>query len=94
LKGIADMPVDALSAGWRRRTGLARLIIGHAPLWILDEPYTSLDSENIGRVDDLITAHLGSGGIVVLASHQAPSFTASHTLDMAAHPAPAEELDW
>ena len=94
LSPMADMPVDMLSAGWRRRVGLARLILGDAPLWILDEPYTALDTDNVARIDGLMEDHIGRGGLVVLATHQAPRFTPTLTIDMAAYTAPAEVVEW
>lgn len=94
LISVADMPVDVLSAGWRRRAGLARLALGEAPLWILDEPYTALDAANVRRMDGLLEDHLSNGGIVVLATHQAPGFTAPHVIEMADYEAPLEEVPW
>lgn len=82
LHKVSDMPTDILSAGWKRRVGLARMALGQAPLWILDEPYTSLDSENIARLDTVLTAHTGSGGLIVLATHQTTGFAPTHRIDM------------
>lgn len=59
-----------LSAGQRRRTALARLLVTNAPIWFLDEPLVSLDHEGAGLVEALIREHLGRGGITVLATHQ------------------------
>ncbi len=94
LSPMADMPVDMLSAGWRRRVGLARLAIGYAPLWILDEPYTALDADNVTRIDGLMEDHVNQGGLVVLATHQPPPFTPALTIDMATYTAPAEAVMW
>ena len=94
LSSVDDMPVDVLSAGWRRRAGLARLALGNAPLWILDEPYTALDKENIARIDTILSGHVAQGGIVVLATHQTPGFECSQVIDMAAYEAPAEAVLW
>lgn len=82
LHKVADMPTDILSAGWKRRVGLARMLLGEAPVWILDEPYTSLDSENIARLDTVLTERTEAGGIVVLATHQITGFAPSHRMDM------------
>ena len=40
------------------------------PLWLLDEPFAALDDEAIVGVSALCAAHLASGGMVVLTSHQ------------------------
>jgi heme exporter protein A len=58
-----------LSAGQRRRTALARLAQGAAPLWLLDEPSAALDTDGIGRLGQLIAAARASGTIVVFSSH-------------------------
>lgn len=94
LETVLDMPADMLSAGWRRRAGLARLALGTAAIWILDEPYTALDAENVLRIDSLLSEHIAAGGIVVLATHQSPGFDPTHQINMADYPAKASEVDW
>lgn len=94
LHTVAEMPVNVLSAGWRRRAGLARLLLGEAPLWILDEPYTALDADNVARIDGILSDHVGTGGVVILATHQSPRFAPTQTIDMAAFEAPFEEMEW
>lgn len=71
LGQFMDVPCRALSAGQRRRVGLARLTLGGARLWLLDEPFTALDRSGIDTVRTLIEAHLDGGGCAVLTSHQA-----------------------
>jgi heme exporter protein A len=67
----AALPARYLSQGQRRRTALAKLAIAsRIPLWILDEPFASLDAEAIDRVRALADAHLEAGGMLVLTSHQ------------------------
>lgn len=69
--GRADLPMAVLSAGQRRRVGLARLVFAHGkPLWLLDEPMTALDVATAERVCELIDAHAAQGGVVVFTSHQ------------------------
>ena len=83
--GCADLPVRSLSQGQRRRVALARLpLAGASPLWLLDEPFTALDPAAIVTVRELIRAHLGGSGIVVLTSHQdvAIAATTLKTLDL------------
>jgi heme exporter protein A len=65
-----DFPVGVLSAGQRRRAGLARLLVSPRPLWLLDEPTAALDAEGEALLGRLIAAHLGGGGLVVAATHQ------------------------
>lgn len=59
-----------LSSGQRRRVALARLLLGQALLWVLDEPLISLDRDGVKLVESLLRAHLEAGGIAVLATHQ------------------------
>lgn len=58
-----------LSAGQRKRCALARLLLSEAPLWLLDEPYSNLDTEGVELVDRLLTRHLLEGGAAVVATH-------------------------
>ncbi|MEI7839205.1 MAG: cytochrome c biogenesis heme-transporting ATPase CcmA [Methylococcaceae bacterium] len=69
LNGYQNTPVRYLSAGQRRRLALARLLCTHKTLWILDEPYTSLDKSSIQMVEHLIIKHVKQGGMVVMTSH-------------------------
>ncbi len=69
LAGFDDNPVHTLSAGQKRRLSLARLLITHNLLWILDEPFTSLDRQGIKLIESLIAAHIEQGGMAVLTSH-------------------------
>jgi heme exporter protein A len=66
----ADQAVRTLSAGQKRRVALAGVILFAAPLWLLDEPATNLDSDGQRLVGSLIDEQLASGGIVVAAVHQ------------------------
>ncbi len=70
LGRLIDEPARCFSAGQRRRLALARLLVGEARLWVLDEPYTALDSEGIDLVRNLLEQHLSDGGAMVLTSHQ------------------------
>ena len=66
----AQLPCRYLSAGQRRRLGLARLLLSQRPLWLLDEPFASLDVAGKGLVARLIALHCGQGGVVIAATHE------------------------
>ena len=67
----AELPAKVLSQGQRRRVALARLELSAAvPLWILDEPFSALDVAAVMELEGLLAAHLASGGMVVLTTHQ------------------------
>jgi heme exporter protein A len=70
LADFMDVPCRTLSAGQRRRVGLARLTLGNPRLWLLDEPFTALDNAATDTVRALVEAHLDRGGCAVLTSHQ------------------------
>ncbi len=64
-----DFPCRYLSAGQKRRLGLARLVISARPVWLLDEPFSALDAEGQSLVARLMALHCGQGGIIIAATH-------------------------
>jgi heme exporter protein A len=69
---FAQWPAGQLSQGQKRRIGLARLTMAHqARIWILDEPFNALDRHGVETLNSLIEHHVGSGGAVILTTHQA-----------------------
>lgn len=78
-------PVARLSQGQRRRVSLARLAgLARARVWILDEPCDALDVDGLARLDDLLEAHTGRGGSVLMTSHRptAPGHRTPRVLDL------------
>ncbi|MCC5880417.1 MAG: cytochrome c biogenesis heme-transporting ATPase CcmA [Idiomarina sp.] len=71
LVGLEDVPAGNLSAGQQRRIALARLWVTNSQLWVLDEPFTSLDVAGIDMLHQRFAEHLQAGGAIVLTSHQA-----------------------
>ena len=69
LWSLRDRPGAQLSAGQRRRLGLARLAVTGRTGWLLDEPTVSLDAASVARFADVVRAHLATGGIAVIATH-------------------------
>ena len=70
LQGREDLPVRFLSAGQKRRVLLARLLARKARLWILDEPFTALDTRAVQMLGGLIGEHVAGGGMAIVTSHQ------------------------
>jgi heme exporter protein A len=69
LAPLAGLPAAYLSAGQRRRLSIARLIAVPRPIWLLDEPASTLDAMAALRLTDLMQAHLAGGGLLLAASH-------------------------
>jgi heme exporter protein A len=69
LAELARRPAGALSAGQKRRLGLARLLVTGRKVWLLDEPTVSLDVASVALFADAVRAHLAEGGIALIATH-------------------------
>ncbi|NNE37050.1 MAG: cytochrome c biogenesis heme-transporting ATPase CcmA [Gammaproteobacteria bacterium] len=69
LYGYDDIYAYTLSAGQKRRLSLARLSINKTRLWILDEPFTSLDEKGKKDLKVIFHEHLKADGIILLTSH-------------------------
>jgi heme exporter protein A len=78
LNGYQETFVRFMSAGQKRRLALARLLCTHKPLWILDEPFTSLDRASIKLFEKFIENHANQSGLVIMTSHHDTSIP--HTL--------------
>ncbi|RJE88059.1 heme ABC exporter ATP-binding protein CcmA [Paracoccus onubensis] len=82
LAALADRPALALSAGQKRRLGLARLLVSGRPLWVLDEPTVSLDAASVARFADMIRMHLSGGGAALMATHIDLGLDEAQVLDL------------
>lgn len=69
-----------LSAGQRRRVGLAALRLSEARLWILDEPSTSLDAQGLLLLREWMAGHLKQGGMALVATHQSDELIGMATI--------------
>ena len=69
MSELKRRPAGALSAGQKRRLGLARLLVTGRPVWVLDEPTVSLDVEAVAMFGAAIRAHLAGGGMALIATH-------------------------
>jgi len=71
LDALIDLPAAYLSAGQRRRLSIARLLTVKRPIWLLDEPLSTLDAPAQQRLASFMRVHLTEGGIVMAATHGA-----------------------
>jgi heme exporter protein A len=69
LDALIDLPAAYLSAGQRRRLSIARLVAVKRPIWLLDEPTSTLDAAAQARLSEIMRAHLASGGLILAATH-------------------------
>mgnify|MGYP001942497121 CR=1 FL=1 len=69
LHPLADRLAGTLSAGQKRRLGLARLLVTGRPIWMLDEPTVSLDVHAVAMFAQAVRCHLAQGGSALIATH-------------------------
>jgi heme exporter protein A len=74
-----------LSAGQKRRLGLARLLVTGRPIWLLDEPTVSLDVASVALFADVVRAHLTTGGLAIIATHVDLGLPEATILDLDPH---------
>jgi heme exporter protein A len=70
LERVADHLVRTFSSGMRKRLALARLLVGRADLWLLDEPHAALDADGQRLVDALVSEARAAGATVLMATHE------------------------
>ena len=93
LRGLAERPAQNLTAGQRRRLGLARLLLGaRGALWLLDEPTVSLDAASVGLVERAVAVHLAQGGMALIATHLDLDLPGAGVLDLSAFRARAADV--
>jgi heme exporter protein A len=83
LATLVRRPAGELSAGQKRRLGLARLLVTGRPLWLLDEPTVSLDSASVALFAGVVRAHLAGGGAAIIATHVDLGLPEAGVLDLA-----------
>lgn len=81
-----------LSAGQKRRLGLARLLVTGRPIWMLDEPTVSLDTQAVEMFAQAVRAHLGQGGAALIATHIDLGLGDAQVLDVTPYRASADAL--
>ena len=82
LNDLAERLAGTLSAGQKRRLGLARLLVTARPIWILDEPTVSLDTASVDMFGCAVRTHLQNGGMALIATHIDLGLTDAKVLDV------------
>ena len=82
LDALADLPAAYLSAGQRRRLSIARLLAVKRPIWLLDEPTSTLDASSQQRLVGFMRAHLADGGLILAATHGSLGMAATQELPL------------
>ncbi len=82
LGDLVDRPAAQLSAGQKRRLGLARLLVTGRRVWVLDEPTVSLDAASVALFVAALRAHLASGGMALAATHIDLGLDGAQVLDL------------
>lgn len=69
LAGVEHLPFGYLSTGQKRRVSIAKLLVSHRPLWIVDEPTAGLDKASEARFAELMREHMRQDGMIIAATH-------------------------
>ncbi|MEM9498537.1 MAG: heme ABC exporter ATP-binding protein CcmA [Pseudomonadota bacterium] len=85
LAALAPRRAGLLSAGQKRRVGLARLVLTGRPVWLLDEPTVSLDARAVASLMRCLARHLAAGGSAVIASHTDLDLSPARPLDLSGY---------
>jgi len=84
LPGVEHLPFGYLSTGQKRRVSIAKLLVSHRPLWIVDEPTAGLDKASEARFAEIMRGHMREGGMIVAATHIPLGLEGVSAFDMAA----------
>ena len=82
LSALRDRRAANLSAGQKRRLGLARILVTGRPIWVLDEPTVSLDAASVALFAGVVRAHLAAGGSALMATHIDLGLAEAEVLDL------------
>lgn len=83
LSGYENRLCGRLSAGQQQRVALCRLILSNHNLWVLDEPFTSLDATGFQKLEWLIKNQIEkNNSLVITAHHKFDSGGQSKTINL------------
>ncbi|MGP9619977.1 zinc ABC transporter ATP-binding protein AztA [Corynebacterium sp. AOP34-BR1-29] len=69
ITDLADRTLGDLSGGQRQRTFIAQGLVQRAPLLLLDEPLSSVDTTTVAMIDRAVHEESRAGTTVVIATH-------------------------
>jgi heme exporter protein A len=87
LVDLQSRMAGTLSAGQKRRLGLARLMVTGRPIWVLDEPTVSLDTASVVLFAEAVRGHLANGGSALMATHIDLGLAEASVLDLSPYKA-------
>ncbi|WP_068114650.1 heme ABC exporter ATP-binding protein CcmA [Tropicimonas marinistellae] len=93
LASLRERPAGSLSAGQKRRLGLARMAVTGRSIWLLDEPTVSLDADSVALFAASVRQHLAAGGSAVIATHIDLGLEGAEVLNLAPYKAAPPEQD-
>ena len=70
LELLINKKVNELSEGQKKKVSLSRLFINYRKVWILDEPYESLDESSKIMLSKFFLKHINSDGVLIISSNQ------------------------
>ena len=82
LRGYEGSQCFTLSAGQQQRVSLSKLLLSKAKLWVLDEPFTTLDAAGVKQLETLLKTHAGNGGAVMVTTHHTLSVPNLQVLEL------------
>ena len=82
LTSLATRRAAHLSAGQKRRLGLARMLVTGRPVWLFDEPTVSLDAAAVALFAGVLRDHFARGGSALIATHIDLGLPEAGTLDL------------
>ncbi len=92
ILACADLPVQALSFGQRRRLAFAKLLLYPKSVWILDEPFTGIDAHGRTLIENLCVRQLKDGGTIIMTHHRSLQETALRTYSKEVFIQPQESI--
>ena len=82
IDNYINIPINYLSSGEIKKFELLRLIIEKKKLWILDEPYSGLDSITIELINETFKNHIENNGMIIFSSHYYPEIRTIETINL------------